>query len=87
MSVVEAIRADLARLGKRDLALAEGGLAAAALALAERLDDPSDSATSKANCAKALLELMTRLEALAPTQVEKEGIDELRRKRQRRRAG
>lgn len=84
-TVVEAVGRDLAALG--DDALAESALAAAALALARELDDPSNSATSKSMCARALLDTLNRLRELAPEDEEEDGVDELRARRAARLAG
>jgi hypothetical protein len=88
MSVVKSVEADLRDLAKRDKQLAKSGLAASALALAGEMDDPGNSATSKAMCARALAETFDRLRALAPAAQEKDRIDELsaRRSARRRRA-
>lgn len=74
-TVVAAVKRDLAALG--DLDLARSGLAASALALARELDKPSNSATSKAACARALRETIESLRALAPAKPEGDGLDEL----------
>lgn len=77
---------------KRDLAffpteLSESSLAESALALARELDSDS-SATSKSMCARAHLEILDRLRELAPPKERaKNGIDELKEQRARRRAG
>lgn len=66
--VEAATRRDLKRLPDD---LAESSLAESALALARELDDPENSATSKSMCAKAHLEVMTRLRELAPPEERK----------------
>ncbi len=77
MSVVEAVRADIEKLG----AGGQGsGLAATALALAAELD-ARNSATSKSMCAKSLIDVMRELRALAPPA---ESEDDLERARKRR---
>lgn len=83
-SAVEGVRADLEALG--ELKGAEG-LKAAALVLAAQLDDPGTHATSKANCAKQMLEIMDRLRSLAPPDEKKDGLDELNARREKRLAG
>jgi hypothetical protein len=67
-----------------------GGLAiaAAALELARGLDDTNNSLTSKSAAAKAHMEIMGQLRALAPKKRRGDGIDNLKDKRaQRRGAG
>lgn len=81
MSVVEAVGRELDALPG---VLAEGALAASALALAEAIDAPG-SATSKAMVAKELRETMAALRALAPPKVERDRIDEVNQKREQRR--
>ena len=83
---------DVARAVERDLALmptalATGGLAITALALAREIDAPTNSATSKSMCARSLLETMDRLRALTPVDQEADGLDDLARRREARRAG
>jgi hypothetical protein len=68
-------------------ALKDGGLAAAALQMARELDDPSNSATSKSMCAKALTELMARIAELAPPVKEADRIDDIAERRRRRLEG
>lgn len=85
-SVLAAVRRDLEDLAGRDPRLAEGSLAASALALAAALDDPANSATSKSMCARALRESIDRLWELAPPPQTKDGIDDLASRRSKRRA-
>ncbi|MDQ3730302.1 MAG: hypothetical protein M3355_12025 [Actinomycetota bacterium] len=86
-TVVAAVKRDLKVIGKRDSALAESALAASALMLADTLDNPRNSATSKSMCAKALLETMDRLRELAPDQQEADELDDLAARRAARLAG
>lgn len=79
-----ALERELAALAKRDKQLAESALAASALRLAEELDDPDNSATSKSMCARALTETMDRLRELAPDEEKKDSLDELSRRRETR---
>lgn len=65
-TVFEAVEQDLAEIARRDLALARSALAMTAKALAERIDNPGNSATSVSMCAKALVEVMEKLRELAP---------------------
>lgn len=85
MSVLESVERDLAAVGERDPVLAESGLAAAARQLAREMDG-DNSATSKAMCAKALMEALDRLRELAPAAKAEDRIDELAGKRTKRRA-
>jgi hypothetical protein len=86
LKVAEAVQRDLNRLAKRDPDLAKSGLAAAALALAAALDEPGNSATSKAMCAKALAETFGRLREMAPEEKRKDKVDEISSRRAARRA-
>jgi hypothetical protein len=86
LKVTEAVQRDLDRLAKHDKTLAESGLAATALALATALDDPGNSATSKAMCAKALAETVRQLRELAPEEKRKDKVDDLSAHRAARRA-
>jgi hypothetical protein len=61
-------------------------MAATALALAVELDGPT-SATSKSMCAKALVDVMRELRALAPAEKENDGLDDLAARRRKRIAG
>jgi len=61
------------------------GLQAAALKLAERLDDPRTSATAASNCAWRLGELMKEIRALAPPEKKADVVDEIKERRARRR--
>lgn len=63
----------------------EGGLAALALAMADEIDDPN-SATSKSMCAKQLRDVLLDLKKVAPAVPEKDGLDELQKRRAARRA-
>lgn len=78
MSVVEAVARELAALPD---GLGESGLAAAALALAESVDDPSTRPTAKAMCARELRETMSQLRQLAPAKLKSSKIDDIARKR------
>lgn len=81
-----ALKRDLAAIAKRDPALAKGALAMTALQLAGRIDDPGNSATSVSMCARSLLEVMGRLLELSPAEERSDLVDELQRRRARRRA-
>ena len=86
-AVVDAVHAELERLAKRDPDLAVSATAMGALSLARELDSYGNSATSKSNCQKELRETMAALWALAPAEVANDSIDELQRRRAKRRAG
>lgn len=58
-----------------------------ALVLADQLDDPLNSATSKSMCTKALLDVMDRLRELAPPKQEADALDDLAKRRERRLTG
>ena len=86
MSVVEAVKRDIEQIRKRDPALAESTLAALALALAEEIDEPSNSATSKSMNAHQLRDTTVKLRELCPPEKVRDNVDELRRRRASRRA-
>lgn len=65
----------------RRLKVADAGEAAVALSLAREMDVSGNSATSKSMCAKALMEAMERLRAMAPPAETKDGVDEIAAKR------
>lgn len=81
MSVVEAVERDLTRFTAE---ARDSGLAATALALAGEIDG-NNSATSKSMCAKALVDVMRELRSLAPPAREKDGVDDLIARREKRR--
>jgi hypothetical protein len=83
--VVDAVKRDLEVIGRLDKRLSGSALAETALALAALIDDPGNSATSKANCARALKEIMDRLFALAPDDDGSDNVDELLQRRGKRR--
>lgn len=85
VSVTDAVKKDLAVLAERDPELANGAIAATALALARTLDDRDAAATSQATCARALTEIMEKLRAMAPAE-QKDGVDDLKARRAARRA-
>lgn len=64
--------------------VADSTYAATAVALAYEVEDPWNSATSKAYCAKELRETMTLLRAMLPVAEKKDGINELERRREER---
>jgi hypothetical protein len=87
MSVVKAVEHDIKALAKLKPELAKSALAASALALAAEIDKPSNSATSKSMCARALLDTLDRLRGLAPDGDQKDKLDELSTRRAARIAG
>ena len=83
---------DVAQAGERDLAKAPenvrtGGLAMLALAMAREIDRPTNSATAKSMCANCLLTTIDRLRDLIPAELEADGLDDLAKRRELRRAG
>lgn len=85
LSVVEAAQKDLERLALRAPELADSTLAATALKLAAEIDAPGNSATSKSMCAARLLETMDRLRELAPPEVAGDKLDDLTKRREKKR--
>jgi len=84
-NTVDAVARDLAAIREGDPDLAESGLAAVAERLAYELEHPFNSATSKAQCAKALNETLDRLRELAPDQEEEgDDVDRLNAEREQR---
>lgn len=83
-SVVGAVQRDLDAIAERDAALATSGLALSALALAARIDDDENSATSVAACARALAETLATLRDLVPPKTEADGVDVLAAQRAKR---
>lgn len=84
VSVVEATERDLAAIRRADPSLADSGLAALALALAARVDDPGNSATSVSMCGKTLADVLATLRGLVPEEVGVDGVDDLAARRDRR---
>lgn len=84
-TVLAAVERDLARVALRDKSAAGSSLAATARTLAREMDDPDTSATAVSLCSKALRETLDRLIELAPVD-RSDRLDELARKRERRRA-
>jgi hypothetical protein len=81
VSVVAAVEGDLARLPED---LAGSGLAAVALAMAERIDAGRGSPSE---CGKVLVDALLKLRDLAPPKQERTKLDELSAKRATRLAG
>lgn len=86
--VAESLRSQLAEWERRLPGVSVSAQAAAALKLAEILDalEPRN-ATAASNIANSLDRVLERLESGIPPLVEGDEIDELRAKRERRRAG
>lgn len=80
-SVLAGVERDLGEMARRDARVPGTALAASARALAEQLDDPEASATSKANCARALRETLERIEDSLPEVKRGDRLDELRDRR------
>lgn len=84
--IVEAARRDIDELRRRDPVLADSALAASVESMAMELASPGNSATSKAQCARAMSEALAQLRELAPAkEVPADRIDEVNRKREQRR--
>jgi hypothetical protein len=66
--------------------LAESALAATALAMAELIDDPRPSATSKSMCAGKLIDALKVLRELKPADAKRDAIDDLTKRRAKRRS-
>lgn len=79
--LIEAVERDVEELAKVDPALAGSALAATALALALEIENPYNSATSKAMCAGQLRDTLGQLRELAPPAKEKDDLDELTARR------
>lgn len=86
-TVVAGVERDLAAIAKIDAALANSALATTALMLAESMDDPGNSATSKSMCARALVDVLEQLRELTPEGEQKDGVDDLSARRARRLGG
>ncbi len=87
--VGRAVARDIAALGELGAELVSDATQATAAALAREIDDPDNSATSKATCARALGETMDRLRALVPAEPpsETDPLDDLSDRRAARLAG
>lgn len=83
MSVLESVERDLAELERRKPGVSEGALAGVARILAAELDG-DNPASAKAQCAKALKDVMDALSAVAPAAPLETRIDELASGRARR---
>lgn len=81
MSVVAGVRRELERLPED---LRESGIAAVALAMAERIDSGKGSPSE---CGKVVVDALTRLREMAPPEQQKTRVDELRERRAKRLEG
>lgn len=70
---VAAVEADLALIRLRDPRVADSAIAAGALRMAQEIEDPYNSATSKSMCMKSLQQAMDRLLELSPPGQEEKG--------------
>lgn len=80
-ATLDAATSDLASLRERAADLADSALGATLLQLAHELDHPYNSATSKAMCAKALLDVMEKIRELAPPAPTEDWLDGLNAQR------
>lgn len=87
VTTVESVERYLGWVAGRSPELAGSPLAAAVMVLAREIDSEGNSATSKSMCVRALLEAMAELRAQLPAERERDGVDDLSSRRQRRRAG
>ena len=85
--VSAAVERDLKALAKRAAGVDKSSLAATALMLARELDNAGNSATSKSMCARVLVDVFDRLEALVPENEETDSLDDLSARRAARLAG
>lgn len=84
------INEDAAKRFLAEMALRKPGVesspeAAAAVSLARAMDFP-DSTTSLANCSEKYLATLAAIRSLVPREETSDAVDELRRRRQKRRA-
>jgi hypothetical protein len=84
--VINSVLRDLEYLGQCDERLAESALAATALAMAREVEHPFNSATSKSMCAAKLMEATRELRELCPPVPQRDRLDEVNERRERRRA-
>ena len=82
--VIDATRMELELLDQRRPGLAMTARAAVAVSLAYEMENPYNSATSKANCARELRELMRELVLSLPLEEQADAMDELAARRQAR---
>lgn len=80
-TVAAAIEGEFEAVMRRGLDAAGSSAAALALALAREVDDPHNSATSKAMCAGRLLDVLRLLRASAPAENAADRVDDLAARR------
>jgi hypothetical protein len=76
-NAIDAAEREVEALRDRDPSLADGALAASAVAMAYEMANPYNSATSKSMCAREMRDTLDRLRALAPPAQKRDGIDAL----------
>lgn len=81
VTVAEAVRRELEKLGENHPGLASSALAMSVLAMAREIDDPDNSATSKSMCQARLQDALDRLHELIPPEEEGDALDELSARR------
>jgi hypothetical protein len=86
ISSIEAAERDIAKIQDRDPAIGESVIAATVVRMAQEVDNPFNSATSKAQCAKELRQGFESLLDQSPAPPEEEGdLERIRRARAARR--
>lgn len=80
----QAVTDELARVRELDRNLADGPLAASALAMARTVDDLANSATSRSMCNRELRECLAELRELMPESRGADGVDDLTARREER---
>ena len=79
---VAAVRAELVKLDKTVGGASKSAVAATAVALAKKLDDPETSASAAATCGRVMLGALEQLRAMAPPKDEEaDGLDAIRNRR------
>jgi hypothetical protein len=87
MSVRESIEHEIEAIRRLDPRLADGPYAQIALALADEMDGDRNKGMTKAAVGTELRQTLNRLYELIPEDQEKDAVDELRNRRENRRAG
>ena len=85
--IFDGVERDLAEITKRDADLGRSALAGLCRGLALELENPYNSATSKAQCAGQLRDTLAQLRELAPPERKASGLDDLKSDRSARLAG
>ena len=83
-TLAEAVTSEVDLLAKRARPVAESSLAALAGVMAREIDSPGNSATAKSMCAGRLIDALDRLHQMVPAEVERDGLDELQKRREAR---